>query len=70
MSVGVLKDKRQAAGYSQRDLAVAAGVSHNTIKGLERDPPARPHGKTIRALAKALGIRPADLAGIYEEAAA
>ncbi len=62
MSVGILEDRRLEAALSQRELAVMAGVDLNTVRALEKDPPAtRPHPKTVRKLAAALRIKPAEL---------
>ena len=50
---------RIAAALSQRELAKSAGVSHVTIARLESGHDAHP--RTIRKLAEALGVKPADL---------
>jgi transcriptional regulator with XRE-family HTH domain len=50
---------RSAATLSQRELAEKAGVSHVTIARLEGGHDAHP--RTIRKLASALGVDPADL---------
>ena len=55
-----LKELRQARALSLRELANEAGVGHNTIYRIE-------HGqgnvlpRTVRRLAKALGVEPRDL---------
>lgn len=67
MAVGILARMRLDLGYSQRDLAAVARVDRNTVKDLERDPPRRPHPKTVRKLAMALGCTPAALAYLYQE---
>lgn len=50
---------RSAATLSQRELATKAGVSHVTVARLEGGHDAHP--RTIRKLAEALEVRPADL---------
>lgn len=68
MPVGILEDKRLEAGLSQRELAVMAGVDRGTVRALEKEPPAkRPHPKTIRKLAAALGIKPVVLADLLRQ---
>ncbi len=62
--MGILREKRIAAVLSQRDLAIRAGVDRKTVVDLERCPHKRPHPRTVRKLATALGIPPADLAGL------
>lgn len=70
MSVGILEDKRLDAGLSQRELAALAGVDRGTVRALEEEPPAkRPHPKTVRKLAAALGIKPAALAQLLRQEA-
>ncbi|MGI9050136.1 MAG: helix-turn-helix domain-containing protein [Rubrobacteraceae bacterium] len=55
-----LKELREARAFSLRELAKEAGVGHNTIYLIE-------HGqgnalpRTIRRLAKALGVEPREL---------
>src|SRR4051812_36596107 len=51
---------REQAGYSQQDLADESGVSQHTISELELDR-RRPQGRTLRKLAKVLGVEVADL---------
>ena len=50
---------RSEATLSQRELALKAGVSHVTIARLEGGHDAHP--RTIRKLAEALGVSPAEL---------
>ena len=55
-----LKELREARALSLRELATEAGVGHNTIYRIE-------HGqgnvlpRTVRRLAKALGVEPREL---------
>jgi len=56
-----LRELRQAKVLSQRDLAERAGVTQKTIVDTERGK-IRPHPRTIRKLAAALGIEPEALA--------
>lgn len=59
--MATLKELREAAFISQRDLAAASGVSRATIAALERGRRRRPQWRTLRALAKALGIHPKEI---------
>ena len=54
-----LRAVRQRVALSQEELAARAGVSRTTIIKLEAGRDAWP--KTVRALAKALGVKPEDL---------
>lgn len=54
-----LKRLRIRAAISQRELAKVSGVAASTIARIERGEEA--HLKTVRNLAKALGVQPADL---------
>ena len=57
-----LKVLRTRAALSQRDLAKQAGVAHTTVVRLEGgDPNVLP--STLRKLAKALHVKPAELIG-------
>ena len=51
---------RQAAGFSQRDLATAIGSNQATIHELERSLRGA-YPKTVRSLCAALLVEPADL---------
>jgi transcriptional regulator with XRE-family HTH domain len=55
-----LKRERVRALLTQQELAERAGVGYPTISRIENDH-AEPHFRTIRKLAKALGVDPADL---------
>jgi transcriptional regulator with XRE-family HTH domain len=55
-----LRHIREQAGYSQQDLADESGVSQHTISELELGR-RRPQGRTLRKLAKVLGVEVADL---------
>jgi transcriptional regulator with XRE-family HTH domain len=55
-----LKDLRLRAALSQADLGKKAGVARTTILRLEQGEPA-PIPSTVRKLAKALGVKPAEL---------
>ena len=50
---------REQAGYSQQDLANESGVSQHTISEIELGR-RKPQGRTLRKLAKVLGVRVAD----------
>jgi predicted ATPase/DNA-binding XRE family transcriptional regulator len=58
-----LKSLRQAAGFTQEELATIAGLSVHAISALERGERRRPHVDTVRALSAAL-----DLAGATRDA--
>ena len=51
-----LRRYREAAGYSQEQLAERAGLSANAIGALERGERKRPYPDTLRRLADALGV--------------
>src|SRR5919112_6886982 len=51
---------REQAGYSQQELADESGVSQHTISELELGR-RTPQGRTLRKLAKVLGVEVADL---------
>jgi transcriptional regulator with XRE-family HTH domain len=55
-----LRHIREQAGYSQQDLADESGVSQHTISELELGR-RRPQGRTLRKMAKVLGVAVADL---------
>jgi transcriptional regulator with XRE-family HTH domain len=57
-----LKKARTRKLLTQEELAEKAGVSPSTIVNIERDQ-AEPHISTMRKLAKALEIDPAELVG-------
>lgn len=56
-----LRRLRVLQGYSLRDLAEKAGVTQDNIWKIERGVTRRPHGKTLRKLAEALGVSVAEL---------
>lgn len=58
-----VKTRRLARDWSAAELGYAAGVSAKTISRLENAHVEHPRNATIRALAKALGAKPADLTG-------
>jgi transcriptional regulator with XRE-family HTH domain len=55
-----LRDLRKRALMSQRELAKRSGVGVTTIVRIERNQ-VEPHGATIRKLAEALEVDPAEL---------
>ncbi len=59
-----LRRAREAAGLSQEELAERAGLSPNTVGGLERGEHRRPYPATIRALADALGLTDSERAAL------
>jgi len=58
-----LKTLREAAGFTQEELATIAGLSVHAVSALERGERRRPHLETVRALSAAL-----DLSGPSREA--
>jgi transcriptional regulator with XRE-family HTH domain len=55
-----LRELREGKFLSHRELATRAGVSPTTVLNLEAGK-AEPQRRTIRKLAQALGVDPADL---------
>ena len=51
-----LKALREAAGYTQEELATIAGLSVHGVSALERGERRRPHVETVRALSAALEL--------------
>jgi transcriptional regulator with XRE-family HTH domain len=51
-----LKTLREAAGFTQEELATIAGLSVHAISALERGERRRPHPETVRALSAALDL--------------
>src|SRR5213079_32175 len=51
-----LKALREAAGFTQEELATIAGLSVHAISALERGERRRPHADTVRALSAALDL--------------
>ncbi|HEV2372862.1 MAG TPA: BTAD domain-containing putative transcriptional regulator [Streptosporangiaceae bacterium] len=56
--------RRQAAGWTQRRLAVEAGVSVRLVQNVEQGVCARPRDAALRRLADALGISPTERAAL------
>ena len=54
-----LRSLREAAGFTQEELATIAGLSVNAVSALERGERRRPHVDTVRALSAALDLTPA-----------
>ena len=55
-----LKDARVQRAMTQEELADKAGVGKNTVNRIERNL-TEPHMSTLRKLAGALGVEPAEL---------
>jgi len=51
-----LRGKREAAGLTREELAELSGVSVRAISDLERGLTRKPHPRSVRALAGALGL--------------
>src|SRR6516162_7941592 len=58
-----LRALREAAGFTQEELATIAGLSVHAVSALERGERRRPHVETVRALSAAL-----DLTGVARDA--
>lgn len=59
-----LRRLREAAGWTQEELAERAGLTSHGISALERGLRSRPYPHTVRALAAALGLGPVDRAAL------
>jgi tetratricopeptide (TPR) repeat protein/transcriptional regulator with XRE-family HTH domain len=65
-TVGALvRTFRRTAGLSQEELAERAGLSVEAISAIERGARRRPHPRTLRALASALGLPAGDRASLF-----
>jgi transcriptional regulator with XRE-family HTH domain len=53
-----LRSLRDAAGFTQEELATIAGLSVHAVSALERGQRRRPHLETVRSLAIALDLPP------------
>jgi transcriptional regulator with XRE-family HTH domain len=53
---GQLKALREAAGFTQEELATISGLSVHAVSALERGERRRPHLETVRALSAALDL--------------
>lgn len=56
-----LRERRRAAGFSQRELAARTGLDFSYISKLENDRLPPPAADTVVALCEALGIRTEEL---------
>ncbi len=64
----LLRRYREAAGFSQEELADRSGLSKNAIGALERGERRRPYPDTLRRLADVLGLAEADRARLIASA--
>jgi len=62
-----LRERREDALLSQRELAEVAGVSVETVSRLETEEPARAYGRTVRRLARVLNVSHEELLKGEEE---
>jgi len=65
-----LKALREAAGFTQEELATIAGLSVHAVSALERGERRRPHVETVRALSAALDLTGATRDALLERARA
>jgi predicted ATPase/DNA-binding XRE family transcriptional regulator len=65
-----LKALREAAGFTQEELATIAGLSVHAVSALERGERRRPHLETVRALSAALDLNGALRDALFESARA
>src|SRR3569832_1483745 len=65
-----LKALREAAGFTQEELATIAGLSVHAVSALERGERRRPHVETVRALSAALDLTRGTSAEFFESARA
>jgi len=65
-----LKALREAAGFTQEELATIAGLSVHAVSALERGQRRRPHVDTVRALSAALDLTGATRDALVESARA
>ena len=65
-----LKALREAAAFTQEELATIAGLSVHAVSALERGERRRPHVETVRALSAALDLTGATLNAFLESARA
>src|SRR5215510_14097903 len=65
-----LKALREAAGFTQEELATIAGLSVHAVSSLERGQRRRPHLDTVRALASALELDGEARNALFESARA
>jgi predicted ATPase/DNA-binding XRE family transcriptional regulator len=63
-----LKALREAAGFTQEELATIAGLSVQAVSALERGQRRRPHPETVRALSAALDLNGAARDTLMESA--
>ena len=67
---GQLKALREAAGFTQDELATIAGLSVHAVSALERGERRRPHVEKVRALSAALDLNGAARDGLLASARA
>src|SRR5205809_4771498 len=65
-----LKALREAAGFTQEELATIAGLSVHAVSALERGERRRPHVETVRALSAALDLTGASRDALVDSARA
>src|SRR5262245_35893951 len=65
-----LRALREAAGFTQEELATTADLSVHAVSALERGERRRPHVETVRALSAALDLTGATRDGLLASARA
>src|SRR4029450_2521211 len=63
-----LKALREAAGFTQEELATISGLSVHAVSALERGERRRPHVENVRALSAALDLTAATRDALLESA--
>ena len=66
VNVAKLKELRRRRALSLRELEAVSGVSYATVWRLESGRAGRAHPRTIRKLARALGVDTAELVDVSE----
>ncbi len=61
-----VKDLRIARGLTAAELAERSGVGYRTVRRVEHSV-VRPHTRTLRRLAEALGVEPSELSRLMSE---
>ncbi|HEY2552002.1 MAG TPA: BTAD domain-containing putative transcriptional regulator [Streptosporangiaceae bacterium] len=63
---GSIRERRRAAGLTQRQLASAAGIGVGIVRDMEQGVTRQPHRQSLLLLAMALGLESDEAAGLIE----